>query len=110
VLNLANAIIVWMFYPETGGQPLEAIDALFIHDDNLRRESTLGLPDPDLDADPKGVLGRLQWSIVRKADRQVKAYKRRGRRRISETTISEDATQGERQRKAHNDHQEVITK
>lgn len=100
VLNLANAIIVWMFYPETGGQPLEAIDALFVSGKQRsegRRESVLSIVDAedtdaggDADTANGGVLRLLQWSIVRKADKQVKAYKRAGRRqRMSETTLSD---------------------
>jgi hypothetical protein len=29
IFNIANAIIVWCFYPKTAGQPLESIDHLF---------------------------------------------------------------------------------
>ncbi|OQV08115.1 hypothetical protein CLAIMM_12435 [Cladophialophora immunda] len=111
VLNLANAIIVWLFYPETGGQPLEAIDTLFADKEQRRRASTLNhsggggatvaLPadddsdevdTEDIGEDKKGLLSRLQWSIVRKADRQVKAYKRAGRRRVSDMTAVSDTT------------------
>jgi hypothetical protein len=73
-------MIVWVFYPETGGQPLEAIDTLFLTQDH-RNGSILVVPD-DYSTDTKGgVLDKLQWSIVRKADMQVKAYKRAGRNR-----------------------------
>lgn len=75
VLNLASAIIVWVFYPETGSQPLEAIDALFIEQSAERRGSHLGVTDA-VEEEKGGILGRFQWSIVRKADRQMKAYKR----------------------------------
>ncbi len=29
VFNLSNAIIVWLFYPETGGLTLETVDRVF---------------------------------------------------------------------------------
>jgi hypothetical protein len=95
VLNLANAIIVWLFYPETGGQPLEAVDALFIESDPTRRSSSLGLADAGPIDVKKGILGKLQWSVVRKADAQVKAYKRTSRRRISESTLTGDMREEE---------------
>lgn len=34
VLNIAFAIIVWLFYPETSGRSLEEIDALYLGDNN----------------------------------------------------------------------------
>ncbi|KAJ9606758.1 hypothetical protein H2200_008767 [Cladophialophora chaetospira] len=110
VLNLANAIIVWTFYPETGGQPLEAVDTLFVDGSQRRRDSTLVIDSENIDADSKGVLDRFQWSIVRKADKQVKAYKRAGRRRISETTVSGDAMAEEPQRKARGERREIVSK
>ncbi|KAJ6030190.1 uncharacterized protein N7446_000749 [Penicillium canescens] len=36
VLNIAFAIIVWLFYPETSGRSLEEIDALYLGDNNRR--------------------------------------------------------------------------
>jgi hypothetical protein len=36
VLNVAFAIIVWLFYPETSGRSLEEIDALYLGDNNRR--------------------------------------------------------------------------
>ena len=84
VLNLANAIIVWIFYPETGGQPLEAVDALFVEKDHRRRDSALFIADRDVSAERKGLVSRFQWSIVSKADQQVKAYKRTGGHRPSQ--------------------------
>ena len=84
VLNLVNAIIVWIFYPETGGQPLEAVDALFVEKDEQRRDSALFVADRDVSVDKRGLVGRFQWSIVSKADQQVKAYKRSGGHRPSQ--------------------------
>ena len=107
VLNLANAIIVWMFYPETGGQPLEAVDALFVDGNRGRRASSLPVDsDADIDMNRKGALGRLQWSVVRKADRQVKAYKRANRKKDPKPTMV-GATQRQEQGKAHGDQQEL---
>jgi len=91
VLNLANAIIVWMFYPETGGQPLEAVDVLFV-EDQQRRNSSLYIADGVADEKPN-VLHKLQWSIVRKADKQVKAYKRTGGRRKTQP-VGDEAADG----------------
>lgn len=33
VLNIANAIIVWCFYPETAGLTLESVDRIFVETD-----------------------------------------------------------------------------
>jgi hypothetical protein len=43
VPDTANADIVWCCYPETGGQPLEAIDRLFVEDEFV---DTSGLTHP----------------------------------------------------------------
>jgi hypothetical protein len=90
VLNLVNAIVVWIFYPETGGQPLEAVDTLFVTDEQQRRDSSLYLADEEIDVGKKSILDKLQWSLVRKADTQVKMYKRTGgrRRNTQEATSS----------------------
>lgn len=124
VLNLANAIIVWMFYPETGGQPLEAIDALFVSGKNRNdggRESILSIVDTedtgaggDARTAKGGFTGMLQWSIVRKADHQVKAYKRIGRKQNVSGTMLPDTTAAATGRdvpdsgKAHEERQEVL--
>lgn len=34
VPSAANAVIVWCFYPETGGQPLESIEKLFVENES----------------------------------------------------------------------------
>lgn len=60
--NLLNAGIVWMFYPETGGLVLEAVDHVFTEDadvDSLGEGQVTGLQ-------------RLQWVRVRVAARAVK--------------------------------------
>lgn len=66
VLNIVDAIIVWMFYPETAGFPLEFIDTLFTEKSALETEPS------------KTGLGKLQWSVVRKADSELKRMKRTG--------------------------------
>ncbi|KAK3386710.1 general substrate transporter [Podospora didyma] len=68
--NLANAVIVWMFYPETGGLMLEAVDHVFTKE-----------LEADTAASSTGVLRRLQWSRVRVAARAVEESKARSRRR-----------------------------
>lgn len=66
VLNIVNAIIVWMFYPETAGFPLEFIDTLFTEKSALETETS------------KSGLAKLQWSVVSKADSELKRMKRTG--------------------------------
>ncbi len=68
VLNAANAIIVWCFYPETGGQPLEAIDRLFVEDQI----------QPSVDKSGRHFIRRLQWDVVPRAAEQRRAYRRKG--------------------------------
>ena len=67
VLNAANAIIVWCFYPETGGQPLESIDRLFVKDQMQQQ----------VDKSGRHFIRRLQWNVVPRAAEQRKAYKRK---------------------------------
>ncbi|EMC94049.1 hypothetical protein BAUCODRAFT_141441 [Baudoinia panamericana UAMH 10762] len=57
VMNVANAIIVWLFYPETAGIPLEKIDLLFAQTPSLA---------------PAHDELRLQWSVVARAGMEVK--------------------------------------
>ncbi|KAF7862561.1 hypothetical protein EAF04_007434 [Stromatinia cepivora] len=59
VLNVANAAIVWCFYPETAGQSLETLDRLFVG---------TGLDfNEDYECANGKFAGKLQWSMVRKA-------------------------------------------
>ena len=53
VLNIANAMIVWAFYPETAGTTLESVDFLFTHVDKF-------------DTKPP-VYRKAQWSVVYRA-------------------------------------------
>lgn len=54
VLNIANAIIVWAFYPETAGSTLESVDFLFTNRDELSA--------------PKPWYSKAQWSVVYRAE------------------------------------------
>ena len=84
VLNLVNAIVVWIFYPETGGQPLEAIDALFVDQSDRADRSRFQIDDQPL-SKSGGWLDKMQWSVVPRAHRQVRMFKRGGGRRLSRT-------------------------
>ena len=65
VLNIANAIIVWAFYPETAGQTLESIDRLFVGE--WEDEVVVGEKVP--------LVGKAQWKVVRRARAMRKARK-----------------------------------
>jgi hypothetical protein len=58
VLNAVNAMIVWCFYPETGGIKLESIDRLFIKDE-VR---------PAIDKSGRHFFRKLQWDVVPRAE------------------------------------------
>ena len=63
VFNVVAAVLVWCFYPETTGLPLEEIDLLFLADDQ------------DVSRDAKTddrFYHRFQWRVVPKAWRAVK--------------------------------------
>ncbi|KAK0705511.1 general substrate transporter [Lasiosphaeris hirsuta] len=63
--NLVNAIIVWLFYPETGGLMLEAVDHVFTKEiDEITEQGA-------------GVFEKLQWARVRVAAQAVKDAKAR---------------------------------
>jgi Sugar (and other) transporter len=62
IFNIANAIIVWCFYPETAGQTLESVDRLFITD--WQEEEVLN--------DRLSLVKKTQWSVVRKAREMAK--------------------------------------
>ena len=57
VFNAVNAMIVWCFYPETGGIKLEYIDRLFVEDE-LR---------PAVNKSGRHFHRRLQWDVVPRA-------------------------------------------
>jgi hypothetical protein len=56
VLNLANAVIVFCFYPETAGMTLESVDRLFIEEPGTEGEEVVVKKK------------WYQWSIIGKAD------------------------------------------
>jgi sugar porter (SP) family MFS transporter len=64
VLNLVNAVVVWLCYPETGGLTLEAVDSLFTRDE----EESGNTSDA---GDHATGLQQLQWSRVRVAAEMV---------------------------------------
>lgn len=80
VLNIVNAIIVWLFYPETAGIPLEKIDLLFT-----------GQAGVLADGERQAFYRKLQWSIVGRASREVKRHKML--RKGFEDNMVEDAVQ-----------------
>jgi len=55
--QIQNAIIVWCFYPETGGLQLEAVDRLFVKSEG-----------DDMGLETDGAFYRkMQWSMVGKS-------------------------------------------
>lgn len=62
VLNVANAIIVWAFYPETAGSTLESVDFLFT---STEQEVTRKKP----------WYSAVQWSVVYRAEEVMEAVK-----------------------------------
>ncbi|KAN0099200.1 Sugar transporter domain containing protein [Hyaloscypha variabilis] len=65
VLNIANAVIVWAFYPETAGQTLESVDKLFVGE--WEDEVVAGNKVP--------LVRKAQWKVVRRARAVRKAKK-----------------------------------
>lgn len=88
VLNLVNAIIVFMFYPETAGIPLEQIDHLF----TSQVESSAEQMEQQ---GQSAFYRKVQWSIVGKASREVKRH--RFLRKQHAVSSSEDAVEDERE-------------
>lgn len=62
VFNLVAAVLTFVFYPETSGLPLEAVDRLFIKD---------GMKD-EMEPLDGGWFRRFQWSVIWKAKIAVK--------------------------------------
>ena len=71
VLNVANAIIVWLFYPETGGLPLEAVDGLFVE---TLDGATAGDGEREGRRDRKWYQ-KMQWDVVPRSLAAVKEQK-----------------------------------
>jgi hypothetical protein len=65
VLNIANEVIVWAFYPETAGQTLESVDKLFVGE--WEDEVVVG--------DRVPLVRKAQWKVVRRARAVRKAKK-----------------------------------
>lgn len=65
--NLIMAVIVWLFYPETAGLPLESIDLLF----------TDRVAAQDLFEEKQPFYRKVQWDVVGKAAAEQKRLKQR---------------------------------
>lgn len=76
-LNLINAIIVWLFYPETANMPLESIDLLFI--DSAASE--------DMVEEKQPFYRKMQWKAVARAAVEEKRL-RRGRQVSGESSAT----------------------
>jgi len=79
---MANAIIVWYFYPETGGQNLESIDRLITTED-----------DEWLGDERDRWYRRLQWEMIGRAARAEKLGRRAERQR-GFAAVGEDVEAG----------------
>lgn len=79
--NLFNAVVVWLFYPETGGLMLETVDHVFTTeiDDDVALST--------------GLFDRFQWARVRVAARAVEKSKaqERGVQDPEERRLLDDA-------------------
>jgi hypothetical protein len=95
VLNLVNAIIVFIFYPETSGIPLEQIDHLFT-------DQTGPNPEQVEQQLQSAFYRKVQWSIVGKASKEVKRH-RLLRKRLA-VASSEDAAEVEHERDSQKSH------
>jgi len=73
VFNIACAIIVFIFYPETAGLPLEAIDELFIE----KSSNVESKPLKD-----RKFYNKLQWDVVGRSIAAVKEQKRIGHNKV----------------------------
>jgi sugar porter (SP) family MFS transporter len=79
-LNLVNAVVVWLCYPETAGLALEAVDSIFTREEDLEEHTDGG----GLAAG----LRELQWSRVRVAA-TVLQENQAARKRVTVATGSE---------------------
>ncbi|KAK0705880.1 general substrate transporter [Lasiosphaeria miniovina] len=80
--NLVNAVVVCIFYPETGGLQLEAVDHVFTE----QLERTASSPATGLGL----LVEKLQWAPVRVAAQAVEESKARARRLGEEQGLLED--------------------
>jgi len=81
-LNLINAIVVWLFYPETANMPLESIDLLFT--DRVSAAEVLEEKQP--------FYRKLQWDVVAKAaaeEKRMRLRRRRGGESPAESSMEE---------------------
>jgi hypothetical protein len=81
IFNLVNALIVFLFYPETMGLPLESVDLMFIHPDE----------DTDLSSSKnKSFYQQLQWWVVPKSWEMVRSQKITGNSRLVREDFVDD--------------------
>lgn len=73
VLNIANEVIIWLFYPETKSLPLEVVDMLFTEDREAVQETKR----------ETSFYRRLQWSVVARAALDIKRRKEGRRNTLS---------------------------
>ena len=66
-LNLANAVIVWLFYPETANMPLESVDLLF----------TERVMAEDSYVEKQPFYRKMQWNVVSRAAAEQGTLNRR---------------------------------
>jgi hypothetical protein len=68
ILNLANAVICWLFYPETSGLTLESVDSLF-----------LPQPEDEEIIANQAWYRKFQWSVIGKSRHAVAKAKEQRR-------------------------------
>jgi len=87
--NLINAVIVWLFYPETANMPLESIDLLFT--DRIAAEDILEEKQP--------FYRKMQWNVVAKAaaeEKRLKLRRRNGLDSPASLSMEEGVVEGEK--------------
>lgn len=82
VFNTVMAIICWMFYPETSGLPLEAVDELFASIDG---SETAGAPQ-------KPWYNKCKWSVIERS--KVAVAKAKGDRKERDRIEEKDQERG----------------
>lgn len=77
-LNLINAVIVWLFYPETANLPLEKVDLLFTND----------IAVGDMEHPKLPFYRKMQWKIVARAAIEEKKLRLRRNGLVEESSES----------------------
>lgn len=81
VFNVVNALIVFLFYPETMGLPLESVDLLFIQADEAADVAS---------SKNKPFHQRVQWWVVPKAWEMVTSQKKTGNSRLVDGFVGDN--------------------